>query len=394
MGSEGTVMSRGRQGHGPVAGKVRMASFLFALTIPVAAQALDRPISAQSLTITRTAGGARLTFVSRDPALLFPPIGSADDPATGSPGGIVVEVFPQTEPQQTVSAPGGLGNPGWEVRDGVVDGYLYRSSGPAVRKTVLRAGKLLKVLSDDAGLDLAAPLVGVAIRITTGSRRNCAVFPAGTVRRDQAGRFVARGAIAAALSDCSDASLLAPLALDCDSKSDYPTCGGPCPSGEECVAIYGPPGGCACTPIGVTPCGAQGWNSAACESGACPAGETCQYYRYDVGSYACGCFDPNQPCGAGGGPGVCPPDAGECQPLEYGGYTCTPTFCGGTYPTCGGPCGAGRACVPVTLEGMSSGLCVCGAPENQCDQMCGGFTCAPGEVCTGHDSGACSCEPL
>ena len=334
MDSEGTVMSRGRQGHGPVAGKVRMASFLFALTIPVAAQALDRPVSGQSLTIARTAGGARLTFVSHDPALLFPPIGSLDDPATGSPGGIVVEVFPQTEPQQTVSAPDGLGNPGWKVSNGVVDGYLYRSPGPAVRKIVLRAGKLLKVLSGDAGLDLAAPLGGVAIRITTGSRRNCAVFPAGTVRRDQAGRFVARGAIAAALSDCSDASLLAPLALDCDSKGDYPTCGGVCPassscvagpgntctcvttcgnsypscngtcaSGEECAFLYYPGGSCVCTPIGVTPCGAQEWNSGACGSGACPAGETCQFFRIDIGVSVCGCFDPNQPCGGGGGPG-------------------------------------------------------------------------------------------
>jgi hypothetical protein len=248
------------------------------------------------------------------------------------------------------------------------------------------------------------------------------------VRRDEGGRFVARDAAADGLSDCSDASLLAPLALDCDSLGDYPTCGGPCPagtscttgpgstcacigppppcgntepscngacpSGEECVGIYdGSPNylGCTCTPIGVTPCGA---NLESCDNGACPANETCQFFRVDPGIYVCGCFDPNQPCGAG--PGVCPPDS-ECLPTPGGGghYACVPTFCGGPYPTCGGTCAEGKNCVPVSSLG--AGLCVCASPENECEGlMCGGLTCPAGEVCTFNDPQtlACSCEPL
>jgi hypothetical protein len=401
---------------------------LFAL--PVGAHAEDRPIDGKVLKIAQTATGARLVFVSRDPSLLFPPIGSADDPATGTPGGAVVEIFTETEPAQTLSAPAGLGNPGWKVKSGANGSYLYRSATPSVRKIVLREDKLLKVLSDDAGLALTAPLGGVAIRITTGSLRNCAVFTAATIRRDEAGRFLARDSSGSALSDCSDLSLLAALELDCDSKGDYPTCGGPCPegascqagpgdtcacvappqpcgdtepscngtcpSGEECVGILdGPPLGssCVCTPIGVTPCGAV--DPEMCDNGvgACPPDETCQFFRVDPGLFICACFDPNQSCG--NGPGYCPPDS-QCQPVPPGNgqYTCVPTFCGGTYPACGGACDAGRNCVPVDVGG--AGFCLCAAPENECEGlMCGGFSCPPGEVCT-PDLGttACTCEPL
>src|SRR5262245_8500772 len=112
------------------------------------ARAADRPLAGRSLKISQSAAGARLVFVSRDPSVLVPPIGSADDPATGSPGGAVVEIFAQTEPMQTLNAPAGLGNPGWKVLDGDNRSYLYRSTAPSIRKILLREDRLLKVLSD------------------------------------------------------------------------------------------------------------------------------------------------------------------------------------------------------------------------------------------------------
>ena len=39
------------------------------------------------------AGGQRLVFLSEDPALPFPAPGSPDDPVSGTPGGLAMEVF-------------------------------------------------------------------------------------------------------------------------------------------------------------------------------------------------------------------------------------------------------------------------------------------------------------
>jgi hypothetical protein len=343
-----------------------------------------------------------------------------------------VEIFTQSELTQTLNAPSGIGNPGWKILGAPgVEAYVYRSTAPSLRRMVLRDDKTLRIVSYDSGIPLTAPLGGVALRLRTGTLRNCAVFPASTVSRDVPGLFVAGDSSGSVLTDCSDASLLAALSLGCAGKGDYPTCGGACPAGSTCGAgpgnactcVAGPepcgntepscngacPSGkecvpifddspnyasCVCTPTGVTPCGAV--EPTMCDNGvgACPPDTTCQEYRVDVGIYICGCFDPNRPCG--NGPGYCPPDS-VCDgvPTGMGQYTCYPTFCTGPYPTCGGTCGGGRNCVPVTLP-ESGGICVCAAPENECEgQMCGGFSCPVGEACT-PDIGttACTCEPL
>src|SRR5690348_12884915 len=58
------------------------------------AHAVDQPIAATKLLLKRSPSGKQtLTFVSKDPAFLFPTIGSADDPATGTPGGATIELF-------------------------------------------------------------------------------------------------------------------------------------------------------------------------------------------------------------------------------------------------------------------------------------------------------------
>ena len=66
---------------------------LLALVLLVAegappASALDRPVSAEKLIVARRGSGTeKLVLVSKDAAALFPVVGSADDPGTGTPGG-------------------------------------------------------------------------------------------------------------------------------------------------------------------------------------------------------------------------------------------------------------------------------------------------------------------
>jgi hypothetical protein len=86
-------------------------------------------------------------------------------------------------------------------------------AGPSpIKLARLKSGKLLKVRAATAGLPLAQAHGSVAVRITTGTSRNCARFTASssTITRDEPGKFIAKAASASGLPDCSDASLTAP----------------------------------------------------------------------------------------------------------------------------------------------------------------------------------------
>jgi hypothetical protein len=178
------------------------------------AAAADQPIAGKKLVIKRSGAGIeKLVFVSKDTSYLFPAIGGADDPATGTPGGAVVELFSQNDPGGgSLSVPAGLGKPGWRVKDGSVDLYKFINSlAPGgispVRVLVVKQGRVLKISAKSTGLALAGSQGSVGIRVSFGSLRSCAFFGPTTVRRDEPNRFLARNALAGAVPDCSDASL-------------------------------------------------------------------------------------------------------------------------------------------------------------------------------------------
>ncbi len=379
------------------------------------AHAGDQPIDGQRLVLKRTPTKAKLVFISKDPDFLFPAIGSADDPATGNPGGATIELFSTNEGHVTLAAAPGAGNPGWTVKSAGTPRYKFQNSaaGPgvySVRVAILKQGKVLKVTAKDAGVALAGPQGAVGIRITTGTLRNCARFDAPTIRKDQAGSFIAAHAMSATLTDCSDASMSG-VTSSCET-SEFPICGGACPGdgtctadfggcrcvspsmpcggtdpvcngvcdpGEECAAVGPPPfPGCVCIPAGSTPCGDPG--APVC-GGVCPSGTECRpFYGLPAfgGQLGCGCASPG-PCGQGG---VECPNGFACALIPPGTYLCAPVACGGnpTYPTCGGMCVSGATCQAVKLPEFSYTQCVCAIP-GPCDTGCGGLTCGAGEVC-------------
>ncbi|MCW5893718.1 MAG: hypothetical protein KIT14_24655 [bacterium] len=182
--------------------------------LPILAAAADAPVAAKKLLLKRAGSGReKLVFLVKGAGLPFPAVGSADDPASGTPGGMTVELFSQTEGgPHALSVPPGIGKPGWKVTDAATDSYRYANgaapAGPSpVKVAVLKQGKLLKITAAATGLALAGPQGRVAVRVTTGTLRSCAVFAAGAIRRDVAGSFTAVNAAAPAIADCSDASL-------------------------------------------------------------------------------------------------------------------------------------------------------------------------------------------
>jgi hypothetical protein len=383
---------------------------LVALLTTGLATAEDRPIAAARLVLKRSLEGReRLVFVSKDPHFLFPTVGGADDPSAGSPGGALLELFSQNEGRAAFHVPAGVGDPGWVVNE---HRHAYRfldRSAPggasAVRVVRLEEGRLLDLSGRAVGLPLAGPQGLVAVRITTGGLRNCALFDVTTVERDQARVFRASHADASALPDCSDDSLSpihcegsgaptcggrCPPGSTCGTRDLHtcvciaasqacgttgPVCNGECPAGEECMPIGGfPVLNCGCLPAGSVPCGLFTCN------GGCPAGQECNLFVSSFpGLDGCQCGPPG-PCGGGGDD--CP--AGfVCATGEF--TMCVPVFC----PP--GGCGPGFACQPIRVEGVSETWWVCAPVGLPCDTACGGLTCPVGEVCTSGGQG-CRCE--
>jgi hypothetical protein len=284
-----------------VAVAVGVASCLLASPV----QALDQPVDAVKLVLKRSAGGSQsLVFVSRDPDVLFPAVGSGDDPATGSPGGALLDLFSATEGSAALAVPPGEGTPGWTVAAGGVPRFRFRNpDAPAgvspVRVVVLKQGRVLRVVAKTTGLPLAVPQLAVGIRITTGTLRTCALFGGTTIQKDVAGKFVAKGALAATLTDCSDASLtVVPCHLIADPFE--PMCGGVCPAGETCATEFSPQiePRCVCHPLGTTSCIDSGYP--AC-GGFCAGGAQCQAFHLSfpeggIELPSCACVDPANTC--------------------------------------------------------------------------------------------------
>jgi hypothetical protein len=424
------------------AGSVAAACFAAAVGGGWTALAADRPIAGERVVLKRVGSQTRFQFFSTDPNFLFPPVGSPDDPAGGSPGGVLVELFSPSEGSASLFVPPGAGYPGWKVRTQGPDRYRFSNpmapGGVApVRTMTLLDGRTLRLLAKTSGLPLAGPLGTLGIRITTGTLRNCALFGAATVRRDVAGRFVGTHASAAALGDCSDVALGATTTttttatttsttsttLPPCTSSLYPVCDGACPPGDVCgITISGcrcnspaspcgdtsptcngtcPAGAqciplgpglfhlCGCIPSGSTPCGDPG---APICGGECPTGAVCRP-GYDLpvfgGTLGCFCTPPGL-CGQGGGD--CP-NGFACGFIPPGPTPqCAPVYCGGSpsYPTCGGTCVTGAECQPFTAPSFSIQFCLCAVPA-PCDTGCGGYSCPGGQVCAVDDTMFSSC---
>lgn len=356
----------------------RVAMFVALTGAATSTFAVDRPIGAAKLIVRRAAPGEKLLFVSKDPAFAFPGIDSLDDPSTGFPGGAIIDVFSAVEAPVSFVAAAGTGDPGWTVKERRASRHVFRNPdapgglGP-VKRIVLDEGHVLRIFAKEAGLTLAAPTTRIAVRVTTGSLRNCAVFAGDEIRRNVPGSLVARKAPSPAIPDCSDASLLGLPTTTTTTLppcgESAPTCGGTCPSGEAC-ASYGltPPfNTCGCLPYGSTPCGSPGYPVC---GGACPSGLACAgiFGPPAIGGIACDCLAPGATCSNGFAFGG--------FPLEGIPFACYPIPC-----SCGAACGDGGVCSPFTLVGTGFSSCLCAVPA-PCTTGTDGYVCPEGEVCS------------
>jgi cysteine-rich repeat protein len=165
----------------------------------------DQPISGLKAILKRAATGAeKAVFVSKDPGFLFPAPNGANDPRSV---GASVDLLSDDEGTATFTLP----DPNWQLNNAAtVFKFVNKLApgGPSVVKvSVLKQGRVLKVVSKDTGLPLASTLGRLAVRVRTGLLRNCALFEGATILRDEPNRFIAKKASAPLVPDCSDASL-------------------------------------------------------------------------------------------------------------------------------------------------------------------------------------------
>jgi len=286
----------------------------------------------------------------------------------------------------------------------------------------IRDARVLKLAGFIPGLSMGDPIGASAIRIQNGANRVCAAFLPSEVRRDESERYVARGAVAASLSDCSDVAIAAaiegptptpspaptpvptpspsptpvptpspaptPTLQPCGGSPELPQCNGDCPAGEICGGTFYPQLSCVCVPASV-PCEDATWPTC---GGTCPEGGICSI---DFPYGDCRCIFASDPCGStyprcGG---ECP--AGEeCSPRIAGPFpeydcTCAPvgvTPCGalGGFPACDQECpNAGDACIALqALSGPGctiTDFCSCVPPDSPCGPDPG--ICPPGFAC-------------
>src|SRR6184192_3209483 len=147
-------------------------------------------------------------------------------------------------------------------------------------------------------------------------------------------------------------------------ENSAPTCNGTCPTGQVCAST---PTGCVCQ----TPCE----NSAPTCNGTCPTGQVCA-------STPTGCVC-QTPC-ANSAPtcnGTCP--TGQVCASTPTGCVCQ-TPCENSAPTCNGTCPTGQTCASTPTG------CVCETPCENSSPTCNG-TCPPGQVCASTPTG-CVCE--
>jgi len=164
-----------------------------------------QPLSAVKLLLKASATSEKALFLSKD-TLIRPPL--ANTPTDPTLFGATVE-FCSAQGSASFDLPANF----WHMNGtGSVFKFVQTGSSVDVKVALIKGGRTLKIVSKAVGIPLPGGLGNVGVRVTTGDVRNCALFTAETIVKDEPGKYIAQGAAVDAVADCSDASLGCPAA--------------------------------------------------------------------------------------------------------------------------------------------------------------------------------------
>lgn len=174
------------------------------------AMAVDYPVGGTQLMLNRPPlkHGA-LSLVLKDPSIPVPAIDGADDPSLT---GLTLTLFARYSGQRPTFG-ARAGRDLWKLRTtpkATTFSFRDKTAMPGSSDLLtaeLRTGAGWKIRARGPQLTLNPPEGSIAVRIEYGSVRVCAVFDDPAVIQNKSGRFIARNADAAGLTDCDDATL-------------------------------------------------------------------------------------------------------------------------------------------------------------------------------------------
>lgn len=148
-------------------------------------QCVDEPIEGVKLALERRNGREKLQWSARNRPAVPPSAAVVDPTVTGA----VLELYSPTGGMVSMALPAA----GWTVSS--TGALRFRDpDGPSpVRVALVNRGRNLKLSARSVGFSLDAPLVGVGIRLVSGTLATCSFFPASSVVRTEPGRFEAKG---------------------------------------------------------------------------------------------------------------------------------------------------------------------------------------------------------
>lgn len=313
------------------------------------ADALDHRLVGAKIELKRSPSGKeQLIFRSSKDSIVFPALAGGNEPSLN---GLRVELF-GSGASATFEVPAGLGKPGWAVKEGRYDSFRFTNShAPSalgmIRDAYFRETKTLRVKGAGVGLPLLGGQGPVAIRITAGSDRNCALFGGATVTADVPDKFSGTGSIGVPGTDTCSAQSLGFATCGNDATEPDESCDGT--DDDACPGLCS--ASCTCPPP-------------VCGDGIVNGSEACD----GAADAACpGECQPNCTCLGVCGDGIVNAPGEECDGADGGtigcdgslGVGCTAgcTCCsiGGAFCADFGCCAAGQTCIPGP---HFSGTCV------------------------------------
>jgi cysteine-rich repeat protein len=162
-------------------------------------QCIDEPIEGVKLKLQQKGNREILQWQARNQPATPPSAAVADPSVTGA----TLELYSPTAGMASMALPAA----GWTVSSGGALKFHGSAGTSPVSVALVNRGKNLKLIARSTGFALDGPLVGVGIRLVSGTLATCSFFPASSVVRTEPGRFEAKGP--GAISETCDRITLA-----------------------------------------------------------------------------------------------------------------------------------------------------------------------------------------